>query len=137
MKSLRILKNVLKRTKASELIGGFVVFFLIVAFIIMLVEPEIYTYGQALWYCYSVFSTAGFGDVIAVTLIGRLLSVLLTIVTLVVVGVVTGVIVAFYNDLVAMRYKASKAEVLDALEHLDDLSKEELRELSEKIKAIK
>ena len=33
-----------------------------------------------------------------------------------------------------MRYKASKAEIIDQLEHLEDLSKEELAELSQKIK---
>ena len=136
MKKLKVLKAVLVRTKASELIGGFVLFFLADAFVIMLVEPEIHTYGKALWYCYSVFSTAGFGDVVAQTLVGRILSVVLTIVTLLIVGLVTGVIVAFYNDLVSMKYKASKAELLEDLEHLEDLSKEELRELSDKIRRI-
>ena len=136
MKRLRILKEVLKRTQASKLILAFVLFFLADAFVIMLVEPGIHTYPEALWYCYSVFSTAGFGDVVAVTIIGRILSVLLSIVTILVVALVTGVIVAFYNDLVSIRYKASKAEILSDLERLDELSKEELRELSEKIRRI-
>ena len=136
MKKLKVLKAVLVRTKASELIMAFVLFFLADALVIMLVEPGIKTYGSALWYCYSVFSTAGFGDVVATTLVGRILSVLLTIVTILVVALVTGVIVAFYNDLVSMKYKASKAEILEELEHLEDLSKEELRELSEKVRRI-
>ena len=136
MKKLRILKGILQKTGASKILLAFLVFFLADALVIMLVEPEIHTYGEAIWYCYSVFSTAGFGDVVAVTTIGRILSILLTIVTLLVVGLVTGVIVAFYNDMVSVKYKASKAEILDDLEHLDTLSKEELQELSEKIKKI-
>ena len=136
MKKLKILRMVLKRTHADSLIIGFVVFFLIDALLIMLVEPQITTYGQAIWYCYSVFSTVGFGDLIASTVIGRILSIILTIYTLLVVALVTGVIVAFYNDIVAMKYKASKAEILDKLEHLENLSKEELAEISERIRNI-
>ena len=137
MKRLRVLKNVLKRTKADQIIYGFVVFFLIEALIVLLVEPGITNYWDAIWYLYSVFSTAGFGDLVAVTVIGRILSIFLTIYTTLVVAVVTGVIVAFYNDLVAMKYKASKAEILDKLEHLDQLSKEELTEISKKIRELK
>lgn len=131
-----MLKAVLKRTQASKLIAAFVLFFLADAFVIMLAEPEIHSYGDAVWYCYAVFSTAGFGDIVAVTPVGRVFSILLTIVTILIVALVTGVIVAFYNDLVSMKYKASKAEVLNDLEHLDELSKEELKELSEKIRRI-
>lgn len=137
MKRLRLLKGVLKRTHTDRLISGFVVFFLIDAFLIMLVEPDITNYRDAVWYCYAVFSTAGFGDFVAATFPGRLLSILLTICTIMIVALVTGVVVAFYNDLVAMKYKASKAEVLDRLEHLETLSKEELTELSETIRRIR
>jgi voltage-gated potassium channel len=136
MKRLRILKGVLKRTHADRLISGFVVFFLLDAFLIMLVEPGITNYRDAIWYCYAVFSTAGFGDLVAVTVPGRILSILLTVYTILIVALVTGVVVAFYNDVVSMEYKASKAEVLDKLEKLETLSKEELSELSEKIRKI-
>ena len=136
LKRLRLLKGVLKRTHADRLIAGFVVFFLLDAFLIMLVEPGITNYRDALWYCYAVFSTAGFGDLVAETILGRTLSVLLTIYTILIVAIVTGVVVAFYNDVVSMKYKASKAEVLDKLENLETLSKEELSDLSEKIRRI-
>ena len=137
MRSLRLLRGVLKRTYADRLIAGFAVFFLLDAFLIMLVEPGITNYRDAVWYCYAVFSTAGFGDFVVVTVPGRILSMLLTIYTILIVAIVTGVIVAFYNDIVSMKYKASKAEVLDKLEHLETLSKEELSELSDKIRRIK
>ncbi|MBR2696426.1 MAG: two pore domain potassium channel family protein [Parasporobacterium sp.] len=136
MKRLKILKEVLKRTHADRIILGFVIFFLLDALVILLVEPGITTYWDAIWYCYSVFSTVGFGDLTSVSIIGRILSIILTIYTILVVALVTGVIVAFYNDIVAMKYKASKAELLDKLEHLEDLSKEELAEISERIRKI-
>ena len=136
MKSLRLLRGVLKRTYADKIIIGFVVFFLLDAFIIMLVEPGITNYRDAIWYCYSIFSTVGLGDIVVVTLIGRILSIILTIYAILVVALVTGVIVAFYNDKVSMKYKAVKAEILDKLEHLQDLPKEELADLSDRIKKI-
>ncbi|MCR5788956.1 MAG: potassium channel family protein [Lachnospiraceae bacterium] len=135
-KRLKILKGVLKRTYADELIAGLIGFFFLDAFVIMMLEPGINTYGDALWYCYAVFSTAGFGDFVAVTTLGRVLSILLTVLTILIVALVTGVIVAFYNDVVSMQYKASKAEILEMLQHLEDLSPEELKELSDRIKKV-
>ena len=136
MKKLRVLRAVLKRTNTNKLLLSFFLFYLADAFVIFLVEPNITSYWDALWYSYSVFSTCGFGDEVAVTVVGRILCVLLTIVTILIVAVVTGVVVAFYNDLVSMQYKASKAELLDKLEHLEDLSKEELRDISERIRRL-
>ncbi|MBR2759863.1 MAG: two pore domain potassium channel family protein [Solobacterium sp.] len=135
-KRVRILARVLKETNADRLILSFVLFLFIIAFLIMLVEPGINTYGDALWYCYAVFSTCGFGDFAAATPIGRILSILITISGIFVVALVTGVVVAFFNEVVAMKYKASKAEILDQLSHLDTLSREELEDLSRKVRSI-
>ena len=118
------------------MIISFVLFLFLDAFLIMLAEPGIKTYGDALWYCYAVFTTCGFGDFAAVTAIGRLLSLLLSISAILVIALVTGVIVAYFNEIVSLKYKASKAEVLEQLSHLDTLSKEELKELSERIRRI-
>ena len=53
---------ILKRTKATQILSGYIVFLFVSAAIIQLVEPDINRYGDALWYCYAVLSTAGFGD---------------------------------------------------------------------------
>ena len=136
MKKFRLFRTVLKKTYADKLILIFIVFFLLDAFFIMLAEPAFCSYRDALWYCYSVFSTVGFGDIIAVTLIGRILTLALTILAILIIALVTGVIVAFYNDLVSMQYKAAKAEILDKLEHLEELPQEELREISRRIRML-
>ena len=136
MKHLKILRGVLKRTNADRLIAGYVVFFLIDALLIMLLEPQITDFGDAVWYCYAVASTVGFGDIVVVSIAGKIISILLTVYTILIVAIVTGVVVAFYNDIVSMKYKASKEEILDKLDHLEDLSKEELAEISERIRKI-
>lgn len=136
MKKLKLLKGVLKRTNANQIIISFLFFFFADALLIWLIEPSIKTYVDSLWYCFTVFSTIGFGDIIATTFIGRILTVLLSVLTIFVVALVTGVVVAFYNDVVSMQYKAAKAEALDKLENLDKLTKEELKSLSDQIKTI-
>lgn len=137
MKQLRILKAVLKKTKADKIILGFVLFLLVCAFIIMLSEPDISRYTDALWYCYAVFSTIGFGDIVATTFVTKVLSVLITVYALFAVAVVTGVVVSFYNDVVETQFKESKEAFLDKLQRLPELSKEELEEIAEKAKKWK
>jgi len=74
MKKLKLLWMILKRTKATQILSGYIVFLFVSAAIIQLVEPDINHYGDALWYCYAVLSTAGFGDIVAITFIGKLVS---------------------------------------------------------------
>ncbi|MBQ2687442.1 MAG: two pore domain potassium channel family protein [Clostridia bacterium] len=137
MKKLRILSAVLKKTKADKIVLGFVIFLLVSALIILLVEPDITRYGDALWYCYAVFSTIGFGDIVATAFITKVLSVLITVYALFAIAVVTGVVVSFYNSCVEQQFKETKSAFLDKLQRLPQLSKEELEEIAEKAKKWK
>lgn len=137
MKKLRILKSVLQKTKADKIIFGFLIFLFVCAFIILLVEPDITRYGDALWYCYAVFSTIGFGDIVATAFVTKVISVLITIYALFAIAVVTGVIVSFYNRCVEAQFKESKELFLDKLQRLPELSKEELEEMAKKAKKWK
>ena len=87
----------------------------------------------ALWYCYAVISTAGFGDVVAVTFIGKMCSVLLTIYSIFVVAIATGVVVNFYTQMVELQRKETLAMFMDQLERLPELSREELENISRKV----
>ena len=53
---------------------------------------------SALWYCFSIVTTIGFGDVTATTALGRVLSVMLGVYGLIVVALLTSIIVNFYNE---------------------------------------
>lgn len=131
MKKLRILRSVLVRTHTMEILGAYLLFFLLAALAITLAEPGIENYGQGLWYCYAVMSTVGFGDLVAVTLVGRLISVLITLYSLIVIALATGVIVNFYSQLIQLRQKESLAAFSDKLQRLPELSPEELAAMSE------
>ncbi len=134
MKKLRILRAVLRKTQADKIIVGFLGFFLLSALIILLFEPDITRYGDALWYCYAVVSTIGFGDFVAVTFVGKLCSVLLTVYSLFVIAIATGVVVSFYQNLVEQQKKETTTQFLDKLERLPELSEEELQEIADKVK---
>lgn len=137
MRRLKVLAGILKRTRADKILVGFIVFLFAVAAVIELAEPDINRYGDALWYCYAVISTAGFGDVVAVTFIGKICSVLLTVYAIFVTAIVTGVVVNFYTQMVEMQRKETIAMFMDQLERLPELSREELESISKKVRKLR
>jgi voltage-gated potassium channel len=137
MKKLRILRMVLHKTKADGLVLGFVVFLLVVSGILWAVEPGMTTYREALWYCYAIISTSGFGDFVAVTFVGRICAVLVSIYAIFVIGIVTGVVVSYFQQTVQVQFEDSKMAFLDKLERLPELSKEELEEMAAKARKLR
>jgi voltage-gated potassium channel len=134
MKKLRILGEILRRTHADKILLGFVAFLFIDAFLIMLVEPDITHYGDSIWYCYVALATIGFGDIVAKTFIGRVLTILLSLYATLVIAIVTGVIANYYMQIIQIRQKETLANLMDRLESLPEMSKDELQEISNKVK---
>jgi len=137
MRKLRMLKEVLVRTNADKILIAYVIFVLLSALAVFLVEPNIDKYGDALWYCYAVVSTTGFGDVIVVTAFAKIVSVLVTVYSTIVIAIVTGVVVNFYTEVAERQRKETFANFVDKLERLDTLSKEELAQMSSQVKEFK
>ena len=134
MRKIRLIRRILKHTGADKIVFGFVGFMLVTALVIWACEPEIHTYREALWYCFTVVSTIGFGDVVVRTPISRGLSVALSIYAIVTLAIFTGVIVNYYTQLVELRQQESLAYIMEKLEHLEELPKQELEELSNQIR---
>lgn len=137
MKKLRLLWKIFKSVGADKIIVGFVLFILVVAYALKLIEPNITTFEDGIWYCFSVVTTIGFGDYYAVTTLGRGLTMVLGIYGLLVVGLIPGILVSYYLEFTKIKADTSIMNFLDKLEHLDQLDKNELKELSNKIKARK
>ncbi len=134
MKKIRILGEILRRTHADKILLGFVAFLFIDAFLIMLAEPGISHYGDAIWYCYVALATIGFGDFVAVTLVGRILTIVLSLYATLVIAIITGVVVNYYMQIIALRQKETLTHLMDRLECLPEMSVEELQEISNKVK---
>ena len=93
-----VLRKIVRKTYAAEILFGMLM--LIVAFSIVLpqFDPGIPSFEDALWYCFAVVTTIGFGDFSAITLPGRAISVVLGLYGIIVVALITSIIVNFYNE---------------------------------------
>ena len=123
-----------KTTGADKIIGGYILWFFIAAAMIWLLEPTITSYGDSLWFCFATATSIGYGDQVAVTVIGRIIAVMLSVYSIGVIAIFTAVITSFFTDLARFRANDSARAFLDDLEHLPELSKEELEKLSQKVK---
>ena len=96
--NLSVLRKIIRKTYAEEIILGLLL--LIIAFSIVLprFESGISSYPDAIWYCFMIITTIGFGDITATSLVGRTLSIILGIYGIVVVAVITSIIVNFYME---------------------------------------
>ena len=90
--------NVIFRTFALEILLGLAALIVVASLILTHVEPSMTNFPDALWYCFAVVTTIGFGDFYAVTPVGRIVTVMLGIYGIIVVAVITSIIVNFYNE---------------------------------------
>lgn len=134
MKKLKRCYNVLKYTGTLKMFTSFLIFYCIASIILWLVEPDIKTIGDGFWYCFVAATTIGFGDIYAVTSIGRLVTILASIYAIVVTAMIPGVVVSYYMEYVKIREKETISLFLEKLEHLPELSQDELVTLSERVK---
>lgn len=100
---LKVLAKVIASTFSLEILFGLLTMIAIFSFILTRAETNVVTgepwsYADALWYCFSVVTTVGFGDIVANSQLGRILTVILGIYGLIVVAVITSIIVNFYNE---------------------------------------
>ncbi|MBD8045417.1 ion transporter [Arthrobacter sp. Sa2BUA2] len=134
MKRFRVLWHIVRLTGADVVVYGFLIVYGCAALVLPRFEPGIPTLGDSLWYLFVSFTTIGFGDFVAVTFVGRLITVFVALYGILVVALATGVIVGFYNELLRARTKESLREFVDELEHLPDLTKEQLKDLAARVK---
>lgn len=133
----KILIQILKNSAIYKLLVGYMITFAVIAFLIFLFEPTVKTYGNSLWYCFVSCTTIGFGDMVATVLISKLLTVVLYIYTVVIIALVTAVITQYFLEVAKHRRDESVSLFLDDLEHLSDLPKERLDEISQNVKKLR
>lgn len=95
----KVLFKIIANTFALEILFGLLATMVAGALVLFTVEStQFATFGDALWYCFTVVTTIGFGDFAATTLVGRLISVILGLYGIIAVAVITSIIVNFYNE---------------------------------------
>ena len=126
----KLLRQTFKLTGADKIMYAYAGYFLAVAILLLQIEPNIKTLQDSLWYCFAVATTVGFGDITAISTGGRVLSAILSVYSIGVVAIFTAVITSLFMDIGKARASDSAKEFLDDLQHLPDMSREELQELS-------
>ena len=134
MKAWRRCYKILKRTGTLQIFMSFLLFLCGASFVLVLAEPAINTFGDGLWYCFVAATTIGFGDIYAVTGIGRFVTVIVGIYGILMTAMVPGVVVSYYIEYLKVKEKETISVFLEKLERLPELSKEELEQLSQRIR---
>jgi voltage-gated potassium channel len=137
MKKLSFFWMIIKRTGMNKILSGFFLYYIVTSFLVLLFEPSIHTYRESLWYCFISFTTIGYGDYVAVTGVGRLLTIILTLYGVIVVAMIPAVVITYLNEQTKIKHKESLMLFLEQLKKLPTLSHEELVEISEKAKQAK
>lgn len=134
MRKLKRCYNVLKYTGTLKMFTSFLIFYCISSIVLWLVEPSVKTMGDGFWYCYVASTTIGFGDLYAVTHIGRIMTILVSAYGIIVTAMIPGVVVSYYMEYMKIREQETVSLFLEKLEHLPELSQEELVSLSQRVK---
>lgn len=134
IKYKRILRQVFHIAGADKIIKSYMIFFIAIAIVLWIIEPNIKTFSDSIWFCFATATTTGYGDITAISLAGRILTIILSIYSVGVLAIFTAVITSFFMEYSKLTAKENVRKFIDDLQHLDELSKDELKELSEKVK---
>ena len=115
----------------------FAVLFVVASLIVAQVEPGVGGFPNAAWLMFQVVTTIGLGDFTCTSFVGRFVGVLLSIYSVFFLALITGAVVTYCGERMSQRRDASVAAFIDQLEHLPELSHEELVDLSEKAKRFR
>lgn len=136
MKLFKRSYRILKRTGTLKVFCGFLLFLLGAAAVLALIEPEIHTVRDGVWYCFVSATTIGFGDICVSTGLGRVITILVGVYGILITAMVPGVVVSYYMEYLKIRETETLSLFFEKLERLPELSGEELEELSERVKAL-
>ena len=123
---LHLISKIIKKSLMKEITLGLMIIIILCSVYFTVVEPNITSYVDALWYSFAVITTIGFGDVYVSTTLGRILSVLLGICGIVVVALFTSFIVNFYNEMNKKREERAIKKIVEeaTMEKLEEKEEE-------------
>ena len=134
MRKIKLIWKILKKMSVDKVIITFLILMIISAFLLTKFESQIDNILEGIWYCFVSFTTIGFGDIVATTLIGRVITIIIALYGMFIVSLITSVLINYYQDINKIKVKESVEQFMDKLEKLPELSKEELKLIHEKLK---
>ncbi len=137
MRRVRLLWLVIRRSGAWKALAAFLVLFFVCAILVLVAEPGVDNFFDALWFLWAVSTTVGLGDLTVVTIVGRIASMVCSVFAIVTTAALTGVIVDFFSEAREQDLQGSISEFLDKLERLPELDREELEDISKRVKKLR
>ena len=134
MKPFKRILNILKHTGTIRIFFFYLIVLCGAGVILDIIEPQVKGIFEGIYFCFVASTTIGFGDIVPVTLLGRIITMVVTIVGILTTAMVPGVVVAYYTEFLKARENETISTFLEKLEHLPELDKEDLTELSERVK---
>jgi len=126
--------NVLRHTGAIKIFFVYLIVLCAAGFVLIFIEPQVHGLFEGIYFCFVASTTIGFGDIVPVTVLGRIIIIVVTIIGILTTAMVPGVVVAYYTEFLKARENETISTFLEKLEHLPELSKDELEDLSERVK---
>lgn len=82
----------LKQSQFGRILISFVIVFILLPIPMVWLEPKMHHYGEVLWWAIQTATTVGYGDIVPVTFLGRILASILMIVGIGLISTVTSMI---------------------------------------------
>lgn len=131
---LRFIGPVIRASGLVPSLVTFVILFLVASILVAAFEPGVGGFGNAAWLMFQVVTTIGLGDYTCVSVVGRVVAIVLSVYSVFFLALITGAVVSYCQERMRAQRNESVAKFIDQLEHLPELSHDELVALSEKVK---
>lgn len=122
---LKPVYSILKTNGLDKLLMVAVVLLFIVPIPIVLIEPSIVSFSDALWWAIVTTTTVGYGDISPTTPVGRGLAVILMLFGIGIIGTFTSAITSYFNKKNELSHNQQILAVIHSIEEIENLSKED------------
>ena len=142
---INLIERVFNSRRLRTILGVLIICIVSFGFVFYLVEPQIKTFGDGIWWALVTITTVGYGDITPFTTLGKLVAGALMFVGLGLIATVTAIVSAKFianyvdhhtNDDVLEKLEELEAEI-EKLKSLEEDELEKLEELDSEIQDIK
>lgn len=117
--------SVLQTNGLDKLLIVTLIMLFVIPIPVILVEPEINTFPDALWWAIVTTTTVGYGDISPTTGIGRFLAVVLMLVGIGIIGTFTSAITSYFSRENELTHDKQILQIIQTIEEVDDITEED------------